>query len=258
MSIQLDFQGNVALIKINRPEAMNAMTKEMDEQLRAVWPEVNARREVLSIVITGAGAKAFCSGADIGTLLPHLRETATEEADRGEFAGMSREPPTYKPLIAAINGICVAGGLEIALSCDLRIAEEHSIFALPEVRWGVIAGAGGVTRLARLIPDAVAMDMLLTAQSIDAARAFQVGLISEVVPQGKALERALAKAEVIGRMGPLAVKVTKEVARRGRDMGLYAALEFERMAFRRIMLSEDVTEGVAAFVERRTPRYSGR
>jgi E-phenylitaconyl-CoA hydratase len=258
MSIKVDFQGSVALITINRPEAMNAMTKEMDSQLRDVWPEVNARREILSVVITGAGDKAFCSGADIGTLLPQLRQSASEETDCGEFAGMSREPPTYKPMIAAINGICVAGGLEIALSCDLRIAEEHSVFALPEVRWGVIAGAGGVTRLARLIPDAVAMDMLLTAQSIDAARAFQVGLISEVVAKGKALERALIKAETIGKMGPLAVKVTKEVARRGRDMGLYAALEFERMAFRRIMLSDDVNEGVAAFVERRTPRYSGR
>lgn len=258
MSIKVDFQDSVALITINRPEAMNAMTKEMDSQLRDVWPEVNARREILSVVLTGAGDKAFCSGADIGTLLPQLRQSASEETDRGEFAGMSREPPTYKPMIAAINGICVAGGLEIALSCDIRIAEEHSVFALPEVRWGVIAGAGGVTRLARLIPDAVAMDMLLTAQSIDAARAFQVGLISEIIPKGKALERALVKAQTIGRMGPLAVKVTKEVARRGRDMGLYAALEYERMAFRRIMLSEDVNEGVAAFVERRTPQYSGR
>lgn len=258
MSIKLDFQGNVALITLNRPEAMNAMTKEMDSQLRAVWPEVNSRREILSVVITGAGEKAFCSGADIGTLLPHLREAARQEADRGDFAGMSREPPTNKPLIAAINGICVAGGLEIALACDLRIAEEHAVFALPEVRWGVIAGAGGVTRLARLIPDAVAMDMMLTAQSIDSARAFQVGLVSEVVPRGKALERALAKAEAIGRMGPVAVRLTKDVARRGRDMGLYAALELERMAFRRVMLSDDANEGVAAFVERRTPAYSGQ
>jgi enoyl-CoA hydratase/carnithine racemase len=258
MAIKLDFQGNVALVTLNRPEAMNAMTKEMDLQLRAVWPEVNSRREILSVVITGAGEKAFCAGADIGTLLPHLREAARQEADQGDFAGMSREPPTNKPLIAAINGICVAGGLEIALACDIRIAEEHAVFGLPEVRWGVIAGAGGVTRLARLIPDAVAMDMMLTAQSIDSTRAFQVGLVSEVVPRGKALERALAKAEAIGRMGPLAVRLTKEVARRGQDMGLYAALELERMAFRRVMLSDDANEGVAAFVDRRIPAYSGQ
>jgi E-phenylitaconyl-CoA hydratase len=258
MSIQLEIRAGVACVTLNRPEAMNAMTREMDAQLRAVWPEVNARADVHAVVITGAGEKAFCSGADIGTLLPHLREAARREADPGEFAGMSREPPTNKPVIAAINGICVAGGLEIALACDVRIAEEHSIFALPEVRWGLIAGAGGVTRLARLIPDAVAMDMLLTAQSIDAARAFQVGLISEVVGRGKALERAMEKAENIGRLGPLAVRLTKEVARRGRDMGLYAALEFERVAFRRVMLSDDVNEGVAAFVEHRAPKYAGR
>jgi len=258
MSIQLEFHSGVACVTINRPQAMNAMTQEMDSQLRAVWPEVNARSDVHSVILTGAGPKAFCSGADIGTLLPYLQEKARHEGDSGDFAGMSREPPTHKPISAAINGICVAGGLELALACDLRIAEEHSVFALPEVRWGVIAGGGGITRLARLIPDAVAMDMLLTAQSIDAARALQVGLVSEVVGAGKALERAMAKAEAIGRMGPLAVRLTKEVARRGRDMGLYAALEFERVAFRRVMMSEDVNEGVAAFVERRTPRYKGR
>ncbi|MBK6864405.1 MAG: enoyl-CoA hydratase/isomerase family protein [Ideonella sp.] len=258
MSIQLEFQSGVACVTLDRPEAMNAMTKEMDAQLRAIWPEVNARSDVHAVILTGAGPKAFCSGADIGTLLPYLQERARHEDDSGDFAGMSREPPTNKPIIAAINGICVAGGLELALACDLRIAEEHSVFALPEVRWGVIAGGGGITRLSRLIPDAVAMDMLLTAQSIDATRALQVGLVSEVVGTGKAFERAMAKAESIGRMGPLAVRLTKEVARRGRDMGLYAALEFERVAFRRAMLSEDVNEGVAAFVERRTPRYTGR
>lgn len=258
MSIQFEIRAGVACITLNRAKAMNAMTREMDEQLRAVWPEVNSRRDVHAVVLTGAGRKAFCSGADIGTLLPYLQEKAQREEDTGEFAGMSREPPTTKPVIAAINGVCVAGGLELALACDLRICEEHASFGLPEVRWGVIAGAGGVTRLSRLLPDAVAMDMLLTAQTIDAAKALQYGLVSEVVPQGRALERAMEKAETIGRMGPLAVRLTKEVARRGRDMGLYAALELERVAFRRVMLSEDVNEGVSAFVERRSPRYNGR
>lgn len=257
MSIQFEVCAGVACVTLDRPDALNAMTVEMDAQLRAVWPEVNQRSDIHAVVLTGAGSKTFCAGADIGTLLPHLREKARREDDVGDFAGMSREPPTTKPVIAAINGICVAGGLEIALACDLRIAEEHSTFALPEVRWGVIAGAGGITRLSRLLPDAVAMDMLLTAQTIDAAKALQYGLVSEIVPQGKALDRALEKAEIIGRMGPLAVRLTKEVARRGRDMGLYAALELERVAFRRVMMSEDVNEGVAAFVERRKPRYSG-
>jgi E-phenylitaconyl-CoA hydratase len=248
---------SIACITLDRPDFMNAMTQEMDTQLRAVWPEVNGRSDVQAIVITGAGPKAFCSGADIGTLLPHLKEKARREEDGGDFAGFSREPPTFKPIIAAINGICVAGGLEIALACDLRIAEEHSVFGLPEVRWGVIAGAGGITRLSRLIPEAVAMDMLLTGQTIDAAKALQYGLVSEVVPRGKALDRAMEKAAAISRMGPLAIRLTKEVARRGRDMGIYAALELERVAFRRVMLSEDANEGVTSFVERRMPRYRG-
>lgn len=257
MTIDLSIHAGVACITLNRPDALNAMTVEMETQLRAVWPEVNSRRDIHAVVLTGAGNKAFCSGADIGTLLPALQEKAQREEDDGNFAGMSREPPTHKPIIAAINGICVAGGLELALACDLRIAEEHASFALPEVRWGVIAGAGGITRLSRLLPDAVAMDMLLTAQTIDAARALQYGLVSEVVSSGQALERALQKAETIGRMGPLAIRLTKQVARRGRDMGLYAALELERTAFRRVMMSKDVNEGIAAFVERRKPRYDG-
>lgn len=257
MSIQFEIRAGVACITLDRADAMNAMTAEMDAQLRAVWPEVNARSDIHAVVLTGAGTRAFCSGADIGTLLPHLKEQARREEDDGSFGGMTREPPTNKPVIAAINGICVAGGLEIALACDLRIAEEHATFALPEVRWGVIAGGGGVTRLSRLLPDAVAMDMLLTAQTIDATKALQYGLVSEVVPQGQALGRAMEKAELIGRMGPLAVRLTKEVARRGRDMGLYGALELERVAFRRVMMSEDVNEGIAAFVERRKPHYNG-
>lgn len=258
MSIRFEINEGVACITIDRPDSMNAMTREMDAQLRAVWPEVNQRSEVHAVVITGAGPKAFCSGADIGTLLPHLKDKALREDDGGDFGGISREPPTYKPIIAAINGICVAGGLEIALACDLRVAEEHAVFGLPEVRWGVIAGGGGITRLSRLIPDAVAMDMLLTAQTIDAARALQCGLVSDVVPRGESLQRALDKAAAIGRMGPLAVRLTKEVARRGRDMGMYGALELERVAFRRVMLSDDVREGVSAFVERRKPQYKGR
>lgn len=258
MSIRFEIHAGAACITIDRPDALNAITAEMEAQLRAVWPEVNARGDVHAVILTGAGRKAFCAGADIGTLLPHLQAKARHEEDDGSFAGMSREPPTHKPMIAAINGICLAGGLELALACDLRIAEEHATFGLPEVRWGVIAGGGGITRLSRLLPDAVAMDMLLTAQTIDAARALQYGLVSQVAPPGQALERALQKAEAIGRMGPLAVRLTKQVARRGRDMGLYAALELERIAFRRVMMSEDVNEGIAAFIERRAPRFEGR
>ena len=258
MSIEFEVVGSTARITLNRPGAMNAVTREMDAQLRAVWSEVNARREVCAVVITGAGPKAFCTGADIGTLLPYLTENARTESDTGEFAGLSREPPTNKPILAAINGMCLAGGLELALACDLRIAEDHAVFGLPEVRRGVMAGAGGVTRLARLIPDAVAMDMLLTGGTIDARRAYEVGLVSELVPAGKALERAMEKAETIGRTAPVAVRVTKQVARRGRDMGLYAALEYERIAFRRVMLSDDAVEGIASFVEKRAPKYTGR
>ena len=181
-----------------------------------------------------------------------------KELDDGDFCGINRGSPTTKPIIAAINGLAYAGGLEIALACDVRIAVEHARFALPEPRWGVIAGAGGVTRLSRVLPTALATQMVLTGEPVSAQRALAEGLVSELTSAENLLPRALEIAHSITKNAPLAVRVSLQVIRRGADCGLDAALELERTAFRRVLLSEDFREGIAAFTEKRVPAYQGR
>lgn len=257
MAVDFDKRGGVAIVTINRPQAMNAIDLDMHLAFQAVWRRINQDDEIGVVVLTGAGNKAFCSGADIGTFLSFLRERARKELDDGDFCGINRGSPTTKPIIAAINGLAYAGGLEIALACDLRIAVDSARFALPEPRWGVIAGAGGVTRLSRVLPAALATQMVLTGEPISAQRALAEGLVSELTVYENLLPRALEIAQSIIRNGPLAVRASLQVIRRGADCGLDAALELERTAFRRILLSEDFKEGIAAFTEKREPVYRG-
>ncbi|MFJ4156260.1 enoyl-CoA hydratase/isomerase family protein [Pseudomonas sp. NPDC089752] len=257
MSIDFQRVDNVGLITINRPQAMNAIDLESHLAFQKVWTQINSDDHIHVAVITGAGPKAFCSGADIGTFLPYLRERALRELDDGDFCGINRKPPTTKPIIAAINGLAYAGGLEIALSCDIRIAADHARFALPEPRWGVIAGAGGVTRLSRVIPASLATQMILTGEPISAQRALAEGLVSELVVPEQLMPRAMELAQQISRNGPLAVRASLQVIRRGADCGQDAALELERTAFRRILMSDDFAEGIKAFTEKREPQYQG-
>lgn len=258
MSVEFEKQGRVAVITINRPQSMNAIDLNTHLAFQEIWPRINQDDDIHVVILTGAANKAFCSGADIGTFLPYLRERALKEVDDGDFCGINRGSPTTKPIIAAINGLAYAGGLELALACDLRIAVDYAKFALPEPRWGVIAGAGGVTRLSRLIPTALATQMVLTGEPISAQRALAEGLVSELTSAENLLSRALEIAQSIIKNGPLAVRASLQVIRRGADCGLDAALELERTAFRRILLSEDFKEGIAAFTEKREPAYKGR
>jgi len=258
MNIEFEKQGPVAVITINRPQAMNAIDLNTHLAFQEIWPRINQDDDIQVVVLTGAGSKAFCSGADIGTFLPYLRERAVKELDDGDFCGINRGSPTTKPIIAAINGLAYAGGPEIALACDVRIAVEHARFALPEPRWGVIAGAGGVTRLSRVLPTALATQMVLTGEPVSAQRALAEGLVSELTSAENLLPRALEIAHSITKNAPLAVRVSLQVIRRGADCGLDAALELERTAFRRVLLSEDFREGIAAFTEKRVPAYQGR
>ena len=258
MNIEFEKQGPVVVITINRPQAMNAIDLNTHLAFQEIWPRINQDDDIQVVVLTGAGSKAFCSGADIGTFLPYLRERAVKELDDGDFCGINRGSPTTKPIIAAINGLAYAGGLEIALACDVRIAVEHARFALPEPRWGVIAGAGGVTRLSRVLPTALATQMVLTGEPVSAQRALAEGLVSELTSAENLLPRALEIAHSITKNAPLAVRVSLQVIRRGADCGLDAALELERTAFRRVLLSEDFREGIAAFTEKRAPAYQGR
>jgi E-phenylitaconyl-CoA hydratase len=187
--------------------------------------------------------------------------TPLERRSRGEIepgiGGITRNLPIWKPIIAAINGYCLAGGLEIALACDLRIAEEHAQFGLTEVKWGIIPGAGGTQRLPRLIGMDRALDLMMTARRMPAEEALRCGLISRVVPKGQALTAALSLAEQICENAPLAVRAVKEAAMRGMDMSLDEGLRLEQFLAEPLRQSEDAKEGPRAFAAREKPQFKG-
>lgn len=245
----------VALIRIERPEKLNAIDPETDGALGRAWAWAERETDVRCIVLTGAGTRAFSAGADIGTLLPELRRRALENEDDGTFCGLTRVAPTAKPILAAINGIAFGGGLELALACDLRIASETARFALPEVTLGVLAGGGGATRLPRAIPPALAAEMLLTGRGIDAATALRIGLVSRVVAAEDLMPTACEIAAAIAANAPLAVERTLALLRRRDSLSLAEGLDQERAGFRDLIATRDAAEGIAAFAAGRKPDF---
>ncbi len=246
-------RGHVGLVTINRPKSMNAFTQEMLEAMDAAFDDFNSDPDLWVAILTGAGDKAFTAGMDLKEALPSLaegEEMGYEDHTKRPFSDI------FKPIIAAINGHCLAGGLEFLQGTDLRIAAEHATFGLSEVRWGVIPTGGSHVRLPRQIPWAIAMELLLTGQPIDAQRAYGIGLINRVVPAQELLPTALELAEVICRNGPLAVRTAKEIVVRG--MALEAPFVLEKALGERVFASEDFKEGPRAFAEKRAPRFKGR
>lgn len=257
MSIRFETVGRAGVITIDRQKTKNSIDLDTDLAFRALWPKINAMQDVDAVILTGAGDESFCVGADLVTFLPVLRERSMNETDDGDFCGMTRQWPTTKPLIAAINGYALAGGLELALACDIRIAAEHATFGIPEVRWGVLAGAGGVTKLCRTVSQSLAMEMIATGRAIDAQRALQAGLVSSVTPKADLMATALKLAETISGNSPVAVRASIHVARHTAGIELGAALATERIAMRRALLSNDFSEGISAFAEKRKPKFKG-
>jgi enoyl-CoA hydratase/carnithine racemase len=247
----------VALIRIARPHKLNAIDPATDDALRAAWARVERDDAVRCAILTGAGERAFCVGAEIGTMLPALREQAIANRDDGAFCGMTRVAPTRKPIIAAINGFAFGGGLEIALACDIRIASDSARFGLPEVQLGVLAGGGGVSRLPRFISPALACEMLLTGEPIDAQTALRAGLVSRLAPAPELIDTARRIASRIARNAPRSVERTLWLVRRSRGE-LPGALDLERESFRSLLASSDAHEGIAAFVAKREPVFRGR
>jgi enoyl-CoA hydratase/carnithine racemase len=249
-----EVRDRIALITFNRPEARNALSIETVALLAEASSAVKEDDQVLVAVITGAGTDAFCAGGDLGELLPALTDGHLEilvpEPTQRFFSNV------YKPVIAAVNGHCLAGGFEILLGTDLRVASETATFGLPEVRWGLVPGAGTHVRLPAQAPWAIAMQLMLTGESIDARRAYEVGLVNELRPQAEALPRAIELAERIARNAPLAVQTAKEIAQRalGHERGF--ALEWALQ--HRVLMSQDAQEGPRAFVAGRRPQFEGR
>ena len=235
----------VGLITINRPDRLNCVDVETDAALRAAWAWAERTREVRCIVLTGAGDRAFCTGADIAEYLPELRRRGAENADDGTFGGLTRSWPTGKPVIAAINGLALGGGLELALACDIRLASAAARFALPEVRWGIIAGGGGVTRLPRLISPSMAAEMLLTGEPVDAEAALRHGLVNAVFADRDSLMRgALERAVIAAGAGTVHEHhLPDELRRTGQRLTSDAGLTLEELEKRHIVRMLELTDG---------------
>lgn len=263
MAVLFEKKERIAIITINRPHAMNSLDGETLDQLNKAWIDFRDDPDLWVAVVTGAGDKAFCAGGDLKNLSRYYssmtpiqrREKAEKEPGIG---GITRNIDLWKPIIAAINGHCLAGGLEIALACDIRIAAENATFGLTEVSRGIIPGAGGTQRLPRLISLAKSLEMILAADRIDAQEALRIGLISRVVPLKEVLAEALKTAEKICRNAPLAVRAAKEAIYRGLDLPLAEGLRLEQFLAEPVRQSEDAKEGPRAFVEKRDPDFKGR
>jgi E-phenylitaconyl-CoA hydratase len=256
--ILFERRDRIAIITINRPDRMNAINPQTSAELWDAWAAFRDDPELWVAVLTGAGERAFSAGNDLVHTANAGRATAAASLPRGvPFGGNTRGLETWKPTIAAINGYCLAGGLEMALGCDIRIAAEHAQFGLPEVTWAIIPGAGGTQRLPRAVPVGVALDMILTAERIDAQAALRWGLISRLVPQAQLMPTALQVAETICTRGPLAVRAAKESILRGLNMSIEQGLGLEMLFSQRVGRSEDAREGPRAFAEKRKPNFKG-
>ncbi len=251
-------RGRIAYVTLNRPEVMNALHLEAHLELAAIWEDFRDDPEVWVAILTGAGERAFSAGND-------LKVTAARTADGGEVQGEARPPfgritrdfDCPKPLIAAVNGVALGGGLEMALACDIIVAADHARFGLPEPRVGLFAGAGGVHRLARQIPFKPAMGLLLTGRLFGAEEAWRLGLVNEVVPAAELLSAAERWAAEILECSPLSVQLTKEAALDGLTRSVDDALARDEDRVRRLLASADFVEGPNAFVERRKPLWTG-
>lgn len=246
---------HVALVTIRRPDARNSINSEVAQALDQAVKQIEADPELWVAVLTGEGGVAFCAGADLKEVSAgRINGLFTKD---GQFAGFVKHPRN-KVWIAAVDGFALAGGCELALTCDMIVASETSVFALPEVTRGLIAAAGGVYRLPRAIPRAIAMELLATGDRLPAGRAAEFGLINRVTPQGQAVAEAVKLAERIAANAPVAVRESLGVARRAYDLDDDALFQLGLEAQDRIMKTEDFAEGPLAFIEKRAPRWKGR
>ncbi len=257
MAVRYDKDGKIATITIDRPEAMNAMDCDTSRQLAEAFQDFDQDDHLLVAILTGAGDKAFSAGADLKQMYGRADDGNIREIwDRERQWRLGQRLQVWKPLIAAINGYCLAGGLELAMGCDIRIAAETASFGCPEVRWGILHGYGAL-RLPKTVPLSAAMELLLTGDRIDAQEAYRLGIVSRVVPPAALMSTARQLADRICANGPLAVRVTKELAWRGLETPLEEALRLYAALGALVRASEDAREGPRAFAEKRQPRFTG-
>lgn len=257
MAIDVSIDDGICTIVINRPERLNAMDAEHYALLSQAWCRVRDDPAIRVAMVTGAGEKSFSTGADIKSFLtgptPYSEMWLTQ---RDQL--LNRGLEVWKPVIAAVNGYCLGGGMTLLLATDIRVASENATFSLAEVKRGVIPGNGGTQRALRQLPHAIAMEMLLTGDAIDAATAAHWGLVNRVVPRDQLMSTALDYARRIAANAPLAVQAAKELALRSRDVDIATGLRIEQVMNRVLMATEDAKEGPAAFAEKRPAVFKGK
>jgi enoyl-CoA hydratase len=262
--VQLEFKyiiyeksEGIATITINRPEALNAFSAEVVSEILQAIEDVKADESVRVVVLTGAGEKAFSAGADIKAMKGMNALKARELSQMGERLCNALEN-LEKPVIAAINGYALGGGLEVAMACDIRIASENARMGQTEINIGLIPGWGGTQRLTRLIGATKAKELIFTGKMIDARTAEQLGLVNMVVPQDKFRETVRQFASELAQKAPVALKVAKALINKGAEISLDAAIALEREGFGVVASTEDLQEGVSAFIEKRKPVFKGK
>ena len=255
--VRIEIADRIAVVTIDRQDKLNALNSEVLSELESILDSARADDAVGVVIVTGAGPKAFVAGADIAELSTMTPVSGRRHALRGQ-AVFSKLEKLGKPVIAAINGFALGGGCELAMSCTIRIASENAKLGQPEVKLGIIPGYGGSQRLSRLVGEGRAMELCLTAEPIAAAEALRIGLVNKVVPAGEALNAAREMAGKILANGPLALRYTMEAIHHGLDMALEDGLNLEATLFGLCASTSDMKEGMAAFLEKRAARFTGK
>lgn len=254
--VKFEKQKRIAIFTIDRAQARNAMNAQGIQELHDRMLEFSNDQELWVGVISGADDKAFCGGADVKEMV------SFQQAHPGQYWDRPNTPmrglEIWKPLIAAINGVALGGGLEIVLACDIRIASENAWFGTPEASLGLMPGWGGTQRLPRMIPWAKAAEMLLGGKVINAQEAYRIGLVNQVVPPPEVLPTAIQWAESMCQLGPLALRAIKQAMVKGLSISMESGLEMEKELVKYLVSTEDFAEGVRAFVEKRKPEYRAR
>jgi len=256
-NISVSLEEGIAILKINRPKVLNALNRATLLEIQRALKELEKDPEVRVLIITGEGEKAFVAGADISEMAPMNPKEALEFSKLGhETLNLIEEFPS--PVIAAVNGYALGGGLELVLACDIILASENARLGLPEVTLGICPGFGGTQRLPRLIGKARAKELIFTGEMIDAKKAYEFGIVNKVVPQDKLLDEAKEIARKIAKNGPLAVRAAKRLVEKGLETSLRNGEAMEIEAWANLFATEDQKEGMKAFLEKRKPEFKAR
>ncbi|HEX8709766.1 MAG TPA: enoyl-CoA hydratase-related protein [Pyrinomonadaceae bacterium] len=257
MSIIFESQGQIAFVRLNRPEKLNALSRGMLAELRAAFERIRGERAIRAVILAGEGGRAFSAGTDIGELAGLDAEQAAGVSSGGQEVCELIEGCGV-PVIAAVEGVAAGGGCELALACHMRIASTRARFSLPETRLGLIPAYGGTQRLARIVGSGRAFEMMLAGAEVTADEALRTGLVNRVVAPAGLMPAAAAMAGEIAELAPLAIRACLEAVTRGLSLPLMEGLALEAELFSRLFATEDVREGTTAFLEKRRPVFRGR